>query len=625
MSLALNPNDYPVLNGLLNEMNKSFSKNKAVFNKRFDAWLLANEEDQNLRNELNSLVAQILEQVNFEKAFTDYGINSNRGFFHEIYLRLKHQILPVKLEADELKSIYSKLEIDPSRLKVLELIDVTNWKRIFSLIDAESINAQDHSKLVTEIYSALVVLTHRLTSIGIDPYFVSRIPEADDVDSPFFELNNAITEHTNSFKQKPSRLSESDHQVILEKLNRCDAILEQMEANEKLNGTSLHLIFLSKLAGQQLNRIRLLVALLAAFDKLNRTESQALLAATLVPTINRPNRLVNFLKANTQLLAHRVVNHTSEKGEHYVGFSRNENKKLFLSAMGGGLLVVLLVFIKHLIHALHLSLFFEGLLFGLNYAAGFVTMHLLHFTLATKQPAMTASYIASALDPSNPKSTEAKKAFRFVITSQFVSLIGNLIVVLPLCYFIGWSVFHFAESSIFSQEEAEASLYSNHPFLSLSLIYAGVTAIFLSTSGIITGLVDNKIQFSEIPYRIIHHPLLKKRIAPEKLNKIAAFVEKNGGAISGNIFLGLALGMAGNFGDFLGLPFDIRHITISAGNFGFATSSGWSFSTELITTVFFGVIFIGLINVIASFLISFMLACKSRNISFRSALKILFG
>jgi site-specific recombinase len=359
MSLALNSNDYPVLNGLLNEMNRSFSKNKLIFNKRFDAWFLANEEDQNLRHELNALASQILEQVNFEKAFTDYGINSNRGFFHEIYLRLKHQILPVKLDADELKSIYSKLEIDPNRLKILELVDANNWKKIFSLIEAERISVQDQSKLVTEIYSALVILTHRLTSIGIDPYFVSRIPEADDVDSPFFELNSAITAHTSSVKHKPSKLSESEHQVILEKLNRCDAILEQMEANEKLNGTSLHLIFLSKLAGQQLTRIRLLVTLLAAFDKDNRNESQAKLAATLVPTINRPNRLTKFLKSNTQVLAHRVVNHTSEKGEHYVGFSRSENKKLFLSAMGGGLLVVLLVFIKHLIHALHLSLFLK--------------------------------------------------------------------------------------------------------------------------------------------------------------------------------------------------------------------------------------------------------------------------
>lgn len=625
MSAALNSQSYPILNGLLNEMNNSFSRNKPVFNKRLDAWLLSNEEDQNLRNELNSLAAQILEQVNFEKAFSDYGINSNRGFFHEIYLRLKHQILPVKLDPDELKSVYSKLEIDPGRIKVLEWVDVENWKKIFSLIDTDSILEKDQSKLLTEIYGALVILTHRLTSIGIDPYFVSRIPEADDVDSPFFELNSAITAHTSSAKQNPVKLNEEDHQVIVEKLNRCDAILEQMEANEKVNGTSLHLIFLSKLAAQQLKRIRLLVTLLAAFNKVNRSEAQARLAATLVPSITSSNRLTKFLNANTQLLAHRVVNHTSEKGEHYVGFNRNENKKLFLSAMGGGLLVVLLVFIKHLIHNLHLSLFFEGLLFGLNYAAGFVTMHLLHFTLATKQPAMTASYIASALDPSNPKSTHAKKAFRFVITSQFVSLIGNLIVVLPLCYFIGWSVFHFAESAVFSNEEAEAALYSNHPFLSLSLIYATFTAIFLSASGIITGLVDNKIQFSEIPYRIIHHPFLKKRFTSQKLEKIAAFVEKNGGAISGNIFLGLALGMSGNIGKFLGLPFDIRHITISAGNFGFATGSGWSFSTELITTVFFGVIFIGLINVIASFLISFGLACKSRNISFRSALRILFG
>lgn len=621
----LKSNHYPFLSSFLSEMNGVFLPKRTEFNKKLSDWLSVNEENQTFRKELNLLASQILGHINFEKAFTDYGINSNRGFFQEVYLRLKHQILPVKLEPDELKSIYLKLEIDPGKIKVLELVDLNNWKKVFSLIDAESIAAIDKSKLLTEIYGALVVLTHRLASIGIDPYFVSRIPEADDVDSPFFELNGVLSAYINSTKGNPSKLGHADHQLILEKLNRCEDILQQMEANEKLNGTSLHLIFLSKLAGQQLKRINLLVAFLASLDRDKQIDAQARIAATLVPSISRSNRLTKFLKANTQLLAHRVVNHTSEKGEHYVGFSRNENKKLFLSAMGGGLLVVLLVFIKHLIHALHLSLFFEGLLFGLNYAAGFVTMHLLHFTLATKQPAMTASYIASALDPSNPKSTHAKKAFRFVITSQFVSLIGNLIVVLPLCYFIGWSVFNFAESAVFSNEEAESALYSNHPFLSLSLFYACVTAIFLSVSGIITGLVDNKIQFSEIPYRIIHHPILKKRISSQKLNKIAAFVEKNGGAISGNIFLGLALGMSGNIGKFLGLPFDIRHITISAGNFGFATGSGWSFSTELIVTVFFGVIFIGLINVIASFLISFGLACKSRDISFRSALKILFG
>lgn len=625
MSQVLNSIDYPVLNGLFNEMHRSFSAKKLDFNQKLEAWLHANEDNQNLRKELSALATQILDQINFEKAFTDYGINSNRGFFQEIYLRIKHQILPVKLEPDELKSIYSKSEIDPNRLKVLELIDLDNWKKIFSLINAEGINPESEAKLLSEIYGALVILTHRLTSIGIDPYFVSRIPEADDVDSPFFELNGVITAHIGFTKKTTSALTQDEHQLILEKLNRCDAILEQMEANEKLNGTSLHLIFLSKLAGQQLKRIKTLVTLLATYDLKSRIDAQGRLTAALVPIIGRKNRLIKFLNANTQLLAHRVVNHTSEKGEHYVGFSRNENKKLFLSAMGGGLLVVLLVFIKHLIHALHLSLFFEGLLFGLNYAAGFVTMHLLHFTLATKQPAMTASYIASELDPANPKSLSAKKAFRFVITSQFVSLIGNLIVVLPLCFFIGWLVFYFAESSVFSQKEAEAALYSNHPLLSLSLIYAMITAIFLSASGIITGLVDNKIQFSEIPYRIIHHPGLKKRIAEQKLHKIAAFTEKNGGAISGNIFLGLALGMAGNLGEFIGLPFDIRHITISAGNFGFATSSGWSFSTELIVTVLFGVILIGLINVVASFLISFGLACKSRNISFRNALKILFS
>jgi site-specific recombinase len=38
------------------------------------------------------------------------------------------------------------------------------------------------------------------------------------------------------------------------------------------------------------------------------------------------------------------------------------------------------------------------------------------------------------------------------------------------------------------------------------------------------------------------------------------------GALVGNIALGFFLGMAGFIGHIFGIPFDIRHITIAAGN-----------------------------------------------------------
>ena len=83
--------------------------------------------------------------------------------------------------------------------------------------------------------------------------------------------------------------------------------------------------------------------------------------------------------------------------------------------------------------------------------------------------------------------------------------------------------------------------------------------------------------------------------------------------------------MAGNIGKFIGIPFDIRHVTISSGNFAIALGSDHSYKLDLIIAVFLGVIYIGLINIASSFLISFIIACRSRNLSWKQSLKVLIG
>jgi site-specific recombinase len=345
----------------------------------------------------------------------------------------------------------------------------------------------------------------------------------------------------------------------------------------------------------------------------------------LVRAEHTKNRVGLFIKENTNLLAYRIVSHTSQKGEHYIGFSRHENYTLFKSAMGGGLVVVFLVYAKHFIHHLHVSLFFEGFLFGLNYAIGFVFMHLVHFTLATKQPAMTASYIAESIDNHTISNNKPWHVFKQIIRSQFISLIGNLIIVLPLCFIVAWLLNHYFNYSIFNYTESKSHMMSNHPMYSASLVYAFITGIFLSLSGVVIGYIDNKVVYSEIPARIIKHPKLVKWYSLEKRQKIGAFAEKNLGAIIGNLFLGFCLGMAGNIGKFIGIPFDIRHVTISAGNFGIALGSDNAYRLGLIVTVFFCIILIGIINIASSFLISFILACRSRDLSWKQSLKILIG
>lgn len=589
------------------------------FNDKLEALLDKYEPKEEFINEVQDFSRRFLDEAFFVDAFTDYGINSSLGFFSELFRRIKYKILPPLSNNAEIKNYLLFLFENKVAAQWLYKAEDKNKARIYSLFIHPSL--VNRTKINAQVKNALVVLSHRMVTLGVDPYIVKKLPEVDDIHSPFFELNRAINDFAETPEEDTERI-DSLCTVILIELKKCRLVFQNLEERKDEMGTSLHLTFLIRRAQQHAERIENLVQVFSA-DQRVKYNAIKKLSETLLRCEYEKYSVRKFIKTNTGLLAYRVMSHTSDKGEHYIGFSKDENKKLFLSAMGGGAIVILLVLVKHFIHQLHLSLFFEGLLFGLNYGIGFVLMHLLHLTLATKQPAMTASYIARSINQSTGK-TGVAKVLKQIVRSQFVSLAGNLIVVLPLSVLIGWLVKAYAAHPLLNPADASKHLYSNHPFLSASLFYAAVTGVFLTLSGLVTGYYDNKVVFSDFAERIKQHPKWKKIYSKRQLGKAAGFVEKNSGAIIGNMFLGLCLGMAGNIGKFMGLPFDIRHVTVSAGNFGLSLGSMNIYPIAQLLTVFAGILLIGLINIFSSFLLSFSLACISRNISAKQSLRILY-
>lgn len=617
-------NQYPLLQQFISRIRTIPVNNEAVFNEKLAALIGEYAVNGAFKDQLNSYVFLVMDHAFFVNAFTDYGIHSSREFFAETYSRLKHKLLPPNLPDNELSHFMVLVFTKQQDVEWLERMNYESWDALVALIDSEGLH--NHSEKIThQLHNAIIILCHRLTTIGIDPYLVGKLPDLDDYDSPFFELNRQINLFVKKYlDDKTLDIDFEELRAVLDTLTKVETIFSEIESKKDEIGTSLHLTFLLKRAQQQIERIRLLLNLFITKQHHNKVTAASKLITQLVKAEYRKNSVLGFIKENTNLLAYRIVSHTSEKGEHYIGFSKSENKKLFYSALGGGFVVVFLVFIKNMIHGLHLSLFFEGLLFGLNYGAGFVLMHLLHLTLATKQPSMTASYIAQNIENTGDSSLRPWLVFKQILRSQFVSLIGNLVIVLPLCFMVAWFFAHYMDAPVFDHEHAKAQLYSNHPFHSASLIYACITGVFLSLSGIVIGYFDNKVVFSEIAERIVKHPGLKSYTL-ESREKLATFVEHNLGGILGNLFLGFCLGMAGNIGKFIGIPFDIRHITISAGNFGISIGSETGWSNTLVITVFAGVLLIGLINIASSFLISFVVACRSRGLSWKQSLRILLG
>ena len=109
--------------------------------------------------------------------------------------------------------------------------------------------------------------------------------------------------------------------------------------------------------------------------------------------------------------------------------------------------------------------------------------------------------------------------------------------------------------------------------------------------------------------------IFKKRFNEQRRYRIIHYIENNLGALIGNIALGFFLGMAGFLGKTFGIPFDIRHITISAANatIGFF-GLNHAVSVKEIWYTIFGVGMIGFLNFAVSFGLAFYVAVKSRGI-----------
>jgi site-specific recombinase len=159
-------------------------------------------------------------------------------------------------------------------------------------------------------------------------------------------------------------------------------------------------------------------------------------------------------------------------------------------------------------------------------------------------------------------------------------------------------------------------LHDQHPGYSLSLLYACNTGFFLFLSGIIAGYVQNKINYGRIGKRLTEHPNLRLSLPQNRLQKMAGYVNRNGGSLAGNIALGFFLGTAGIIGKIFGIPFDIRHITISAANTSLGVYGvGWThLDYRYLANVVVGVLGIGFLNFLVSFSLAFIVAVRSRGI-----------
>jgi len=570
-----------------------------------------------LSNLQHAILSQLI-RTDLSSALTESGIPMARGFWQEFFGRLRHKLLPALQDSNDFLYVLDRVFFRRHDYRWVEDIPRQTWIRFFESIGI-ALHVDDH-RILLQLLQALKTLTFQVAQLGLEKEVLQYMPADDRVTNPFVEQSYLIHELEESLLEDPPvttprKIAGRINDVLAE----CHRCIGYIRDNHSEQGASLHQTYILLLLANRLERISILVDLL---DRNHTFDAGKFVDffRMLIRNENRKNSLLEFMSQSLGYLAYQIAEHKGAKGSKYITATWAEYRSMLKSAMGGGAWICGVVIIKNLLIKMPMAIFWHGFAYSINYSLGFILIEETHTTLATKQPAFTASAMAGSLD--EKKQTGQPNLYNLAVTvarisrSQIASFAGNLLIVFPGAWVLAWLYEKIFHNKLVSGDTAWHMLRDQHPWQSLSLLYACNTGFFLFFSGIIAGYVQNKIRYGHIKERLQTHPVLRLSLPAGRLGRIADYIEKHAGTLAGNIALGFFLGMAVVISEVFGIHFDIRHITISAGNvslavygLGFQAINSW-----YLVTVIVGVLGIGFLNFLVSFSLAFIVAVRSRGI-----------
>lgn len=574
---------------------------------------------------LRHAILQTIQEKKSVSLFADSGIQTNHGFFAELFRRISHRILPDAVDSQYLKDVFGLIFHAPSDAEWVCEVDDAVWQDLFVTLQFHLADSALKNKANKQLVDAIQVLSYRLSASGLESDLIKNHEDLENYASPFITQNVEL----HKLLSEP-QLTQTDIKHMHVMLDQCQQVTDKVRKGCELTGTSIQLTALIQRIQQQIARLRQLLNIFIGINTPPSTEqihSKHEVASTVVPLFKalvvaecEKNSLSGHWQQNMELMALRVTENAGRTGEHYIAENRSQYFALVKSAMGAGLIITCMAVLKILISMAHLPPLTETILFSLNYGLGFVIIHILHFTVATKQPAMTAATIAASIGESGSKIKNLDSLVKIVsqtTSSQTSAVLGNIIVIIPLAMLIDYLIQYCTGHHFITPEKAHALLKSNDPLHSGAVIYGAMAGVCLFLAGLIAGFHDNLAAFNKIPERINALKWLKKGLGETRLQSVSDYIRDNLGALAGNFYFGCLLGITSGLGVMLGLPLDIRHVTFVSAFFSFSVSAlDFQITYTMLALALLGIVLVATANLLTSFFLALYVAMKSRKVRF---------
>ena len=560
-------------------------------------------------------VRATVREIDALEVFTETGLPREGAPLREAFDRIAARLLPRDPDSPDLEAVLRAIFPRAQDAEWLESIDDDALAAVADVL-AHGQKAEDDgwNTLRRDLPHALIVLAAELAATGLSGPVRRRLGGGRFRELPFYALPADAAALAAAVEAGRGRSATAAAIRMLENLGRARACTEHAGEHLDVHGLSVSLVYsLERIAAQTRRAERLLEM---AGGRAGPRAVATFLAQLVRDNVERAS-LRRLVAANMHLLARKVVDRAAETGTHYIARTRREYLDMVRSAAGGGLVTVITTWVKLGVSALHAAPLVEGVLASLNYAASFVAIQVAHFTLATKQPAMTGPALARRLEHVREPGGVAAFVDEAVdlLRSQAAAIFGNVAMVVPGVMAVN-VVAEFALGRPLLGPEKALYVINSVSLAGPTPLYAALTGVLLYASSLVAGWADNWFAFRDLEPALASHRRLGRLIGVARAARFAHWLREGVSGLAGNVSLGFMLGMTPALGRFSGIPLDVRHVTLSAGFLAAAVSSLGlnAIGQGRVAWAVGGVASMALLNVGVSFALAMWTAVRARSL-----------
>jgi len=525
----------------------------------------------------------------YVRVISEAGLPDEAFLVRELLARAVRHLLPVDEVEGDLYVLMDSLNLKESDARWVASLSeplIASW--------AETFRPSTFS-----ILASCKILALRATNVALSRDLIAFADDEDITKSPFFHLPG-IVEHV-------IRHSEDFH-LWEQQRAACEDQLQTVNQSLADRGSSANLIFRVRLLRSLLGRIQQVISL-------ERPDSDARkLAVTVVHGFASQRRIRGVLSASARRLARSVVERTGRAGKHYIAKDTQQWGVMGLGAVLAGVITSFTALFKYSLSAVIHAPMLLAVAHSLNYVVSFLLMRAGGFLLASKMPAVTAATLVDAMeDPAK----DHMASLQAISKTQFIVTISNLIGTIPASIAIDRLYNAVRGHPFLPEPAAEHGIRMLFPQASLTILFAITTGVFLWLSSLATGWTANYLALHRMGSAISNSLRIRHKLGPARAEKLANWVKHHAPGSVGYIILGFLLGAVPIMFELFGIPLEVRHVTLAAASLGYALDASLlhgQLHWQDALLAFSGIALVGILNIVTSFVLSFLLAIRARNI-----------